>query len=66
MTRPGMADGRVFTNYNSNCAVNNTVQQSIGAMNNIDYKSFVQSNSEKIRSMFTSSIPKPPTGCLPA
>ena len=38
MPRPGMSDGRVFTNYSSNCELNINVQNSASSNNNVEYK----------------------------
>ena len=66
MTRPGMSDGRAFTNYSSNCQINMNVQSQTGSLNNVDYKTYVQNNAQKIMDMFTSQVPEQPKGCLPA
>ena len=63
MPRPGMSDGRVFTNYLPNCQLNNMVQSENKFSNNVEYKHFIQSNSEKVRNNFVSSAPAPVSGC---
>lgn len=64
MPRPGMSDGRVFTNYSSNCELNNNLQNG-QSTNNVEYKKYIQSNAEKIMRQLTSSVPSPQSGCLP-
>ena len=66
MTRPGMSDGRVFTNYSSNCELNMKVQNSAYSTNNVEYKNYIQKNAQAVMDQFTSSVPDPKTGCLPA
>ena len=63
MVRPGMSDGRVFTNYQANCQINSQVQQSTGSSTNVDYKQYIQQNAQKIMDQFTSYVPKQPQGC---
>lgn len=65
MPRPGMSDGRVFTNYSSNCELNNNVKSG-NSTNNVEYKKYIQNNAQKVMDQFTSSVPSPKTGCLPA
>ena len=55
MTRPGMQDGRIFTNYLPNCQLNNSIQSSQKVLNNVDYKSYIQQNAGQIMNDFTSS-----------
>ena len=64
MPRPGMSDGRVFTNYSSNCELNNNIQNGKSS-NNVEYKQYIQNNAESVMKMFTSSVPDKKTGCLP-
>ena len=61
MPRPGMSDGRVFTNYSSNCELNNNMQN--GSTNNVEYKKYIQNNAQTIMDKFTSSVPSSPAGC---
>ena len=63
MPRPGMSDGRVFTNYSSNCELNMNVQNSTSSTNNVEYKKYIQENAQVIMDKFTSSTPAKPTGC---
>ena len=65
MPRPGMSDGRVFTNYASNCELNVNLQKGISS-NNVEYKNYIQNNAKQIMDKFTSSAPSTKTGCLPA
>ena len=58
MPRPGMSDGRIFTNYLPNCQINNTISSQNGFLNNVDYKQFIQQNSEEVMKVFTSSTKK--------
>ena len=62
MPRPGMSDGRVFTNYSSNCELNNNMQQGTST-NNVEYKKYIQNNAQIIMDKFTSSVPAKPAGC---
>lgn len=66
MVRPGMSDGRVFTNYHANCQVNNEVQKTTGSTTNVDYKAYIQANAQQIMDQFTAAVPPQPQGCLPA
>ena len=66
MPRPGMSDGRVFTNYSSNCELNINVQNSASSNNNVEYKKYIQNNAQAVMNQFTSSVPLPKSGCLPA
>ena len=66
MPRPGMSDGRVFTNYSSNCELNNNVQNGTSSTNNVQYKNYIQKNAQAVMDQFTSSVPVPKNGCLPA
>ncbi len=66
MPRPGMSDGRVFTNYSSNCELNMNLQNNGHSSNNVEYKKYIQKNAEAVMNQFTSSIPESKTGCLPA
>ena len=65
MPRPGMSDGRVFTNYSSNCELNINVQQG-NSSNNVEYKKYIQNNALEIMNKFTSSTPSLKSGCVPA
>lgn len=56
MTRPGMADGRAFTSYSTNCQMNNIIQTTNGFSNNVDYKQYIQSNAQNVMDMFTSQV----------
>ena len=49
MTRPGMADSRCFTDYSSNCEVNNNLKNTNKINNNGQYRDFLQKNSDQIR-----------------
>jgi hypothetical protein len=65
MPRPGMHDGRVFTVYQSNCELNSNIQNKNGYSNNVDYKEYIQKNSQSIRDMFTTNkVPDSIQGCL--
>ena len=66
MPRPGMSDGRVFTNYSSNCELNMKVQNGIHSTNNVEYKKYIQQNAKQVMEQFTSSVSAPKSGCLPA
>ena len=66
MPRPGMSDGRVFTNYSSNCELNINVQNGVNANNNVEYKKYIQKNAQSVMNQFTSSVPSPKSECLPA
>jgi len=66
MTRPGMSDGRVFTNYSSNCELNVQLQNNAYSTNNVEYKNYIQKNAQAVMNQFTSSVPAKKTGCLPA
>lgn len=64
MPRPGMSDGRVFTNYLPNCQMNKMMETSNGFSNNNQYKEYVQKNAKQVMEMFTSTVPEKPQGCL--
>lgn len=64
MPRPGMSDGRVFTNYLPNCQMNKMMEKQNGFSNNNEYKEYIQKNAEAVMAQFTSSVPEKPQGCL--
>ena len=64
MPRPGMSDGRVFTNYLPNCQMNKQMESKQGLTNNNDYKDYIQKNADAVMAMFTSKVPEKPQGCL--
>lgn len=55
MSRPGMADGRVFTSYIPNCELNNNIQRVNNISNNKDYRRYIQSNGEKLMNDFSTT-----------
>ena len=59
-----MSDGRVFTNYLPNCQMNKEMEGKQGLTNNNDYKEYIQKNADAVMTMFTSSAPEKPQGCL--
>ena len=61
-----MSDGRVFTNYSSNCELNIKVQNGTNSLNNVEYKKYIQKNAQAVMNQFTSSVPNPKSGCTPA
>lgn len=48
MTRPGMSDGRVFTNYTSSCQMNSGIQQANKINSDAEYRKWLQQNAIKI------------------
>jgi hypothetical protein len=42
MVRPGMNDGRIFTNYDSNCKMNEELKVKLDAKNSNDYRMKLQ------------------------
>jgi len=42
------------------------VQNNGYSNNNVEYKSYIQKNAQAVMNQFTSSIPDPKNGCLPA
>jgi len=56
MSRPGMADGRMFTSYSTNCQMNDLIQTNKGFTNNVEYKNYIQNNAINVMDMFTSHI----------
>ena len=46
--RPGMADGRCFTSYISNCQMNDNIMSRNDISNDANYRRFLQSNAEKL------------------
>ena len=48
---PRMDDGRHFTDYRPNCAVNNLIRANNQAVNSFTYKKFLTDNAEKIMQM---------------
>lgn len=56
-----MSDARAFTDYNPNCDLNNIIQKRY-KVDNANYRSFLQSNAEKL--MQDSFSPETKTGAL--
>ena len=46
--RPGMSDGRAFTNYLSNCQMNSIIQEKNNISNDAAYRKFLQENAKAI------------------
>ena len=63
MPRPGMADGRGFTNYLPNCQMNKIMESKNGLTNNNDYKTYIQNNADAVMAASTSKVPDKPQGC---
>lgn len=59
-----MQDGRAFTDYNPNCALNEFLRTKFGIQNNTDYRLFLQRNACKVMGeMKNLSEFDNPTGC---
>lgn len=43
-----MSDGRIFTDYNTSCQLNNYLQKKYNVTNMHDYRNYLQKNAEKI------------------
>ena len=43
-----MQDGRIFTDYNPNCELNNLIQKKYNVHDMTEYRHFLQNNAEKI------------------
>lgn len=43
-----MADGRIFTNYQANCQINQDLQKMYGTADIHAYRHYLQTNAEKI------------------
>jgi hypothetical protein len=43
-----MSDARVFTDYNPNCELNNSIQNKYQIKNSHQYRNFLQKNADKI------------------
>jgi hypothetical protein len=54
-----MSDARVFTDYNPNCELNNTIQNKYKIMNSHQYREFLQKNADKIMSDNSKSAQQP-------
>jgi hypothetical protein len=46
--RPGMSDGRAFTDYTSSCQMNNSIQSKHNIKNDASYRQFLQKNASEI------------------
>lgn len=53
--RPGMSDGRMFTNWKSSCQLNSELQNKNGIKSDTQYRDFLQKNPDKV----TKAQPKP-------
>lgn len=47
MTRPGMSDGRCFTQYSPSCEMNNQIQKLNNVDTNSEYRQFLQNNTDE-------------------
>lgn len=56
--RPGMSDGRAFTDYRSNCMMNTKIQTENNINNDASYRSFLQQNATKIMEQYHTKEPK--------
>jgi hypothetical protein len=54
MVSPGMSDGRMFTEYTSNCQLNKSLMQSFAKTTNNEYRKYLQTNAEFIMKDFES------------
>jgi len=59
MPKFAMSDARVFTDYNPNCEMNNTIQNKYKIMNSQHYRHFLQKNADKIMLDNTQSSQQP-------
>ena len=58
-----MSDARVFTDYNPNCDLNNTIQKKY-KVDPVDYRGFLQANAEKLmKESLKNSDEKPCISC---
>ena len=48
MVRPGMADGRCFTSYISNCQMNDNIKTSNEITTDSNYRRFLQDNGKPL------------------
>ena len=48
MVRPGMSDGRSFTDYSPSCSMNNKLKETFKLNTNNDYRQYLQNNADKI------------------
>jgi hypothetical protein len=49
--RPGMSDGRAFTDYTSSCQMNNSIQSKNNIKDDSSYREFLQKNASEIMQM---------------
>jgi hypothetical protein len=42
------SDGRIFTDYNSNCVINNQIMKDNKITSQYEYRKFLQENAEKL------------------
>lgn len=53
--RPGMSDGRAFTDYSSSCQMNNIIQTKNKIKDDASYREFLQKNASKIMNIQAST-----------
>lgn len=46
--RPGMSDGRLFTDWNSSCQMNDRIQQEHNISSDAEYRFFLQKNATSV------------------
>lgn len=54
MPRPGMSDGRCFTQYSPSCEMNNEIQKLNKIETNAEYRKFLQVNTDNFISQMRS------------
>ena len=54
-----MSDARVFTDYNPNCELNNTLQRKYKIENSHQYRAFLQKNADQIMSDNAKCVEQP-------
>ena len=52
-----MADGRQFTEWRSNCRLNNEIKNKLNITNDHDYRLYLQRNAEKVKSELFVQLP---------
>lgn len=52
MVLPGMSDGRMFTDYNSNCEHNKNLMRAYSKSTNNEYREYLQSHGDQIMKTF--------------
>jgi hypothetical protein len=56
---PAIQDGRAFTVFSSNCALNSEIQRQFNIKSEGEYRMFLQNNPEKVQAFVTATQTEP-------